>query len=454
MSLTPPSPSQILIVDSQKAPAKRLALQLEAHGFTCLHATSLRDARAALASGNGIELVLLDTRLENEDGMDLLRNRPRNCPPIVVVTDDNTGKCTIEVMRWGAYDHLSKAASEDSLMEVVKRATLRGEELSPWSMVKQEMTVEPIFGKTEEMHNLQKQVGLAASSDATVLITGETGTGKDLVAQALHNFSSRSSGPLVPVNCATMPPELLESELFGHAKGAFTGAISARTGRFQEADGGTLFLDEIGDMPPVMQVKLLRAIQQKEIRPLGADHAVRVDVRIIGATHRKLVDLVHSGQFRQDLFFRLNVINLRVPALREHRKDIPLLADYFLQKHAGGGTPKRLTVSAMSKLVEYDWPGNIRELENMMQTISVMLRSPQITADDLPFSQEAGSADNSFAIPSDWAELPYRDAMAKLERGLLEEALKKSAGNRSAAARKLGLYRQHFYAKLRSFGLL
>jgi len=297
---------------------------------------------------------------------------------------------------------------------------------------------------------VQKMIGVAAASDASIFVLGETGTGKELVARAIHQHSQRARRPFVPVNCAAIPTELLESELFGHVRGAFTGAIAARAGRFREADGGTLFLDEIGDMSLSMQAKLLRVLQDGMITPVGSSSVEQVNVRIIAATHRDLVAMVREEKFREDLFYRLNVLAIALPPLRERGADILVLAENFLHR-AAPDSPKRLSSAAAKALLEHPWPGNVRELENLMRKLSLTVHTPVIDRGDLQFDVDLIGGTNE--SDRDLFDLEFFPAIAKLEKTLLQRALAQSAGNRTEAARRLGINRQLLYAKLKEHGL-
>ena len=309
-----------------------------------------------------------------------------------------------------------------------------------------------LIGSSPAMREVHKLVGLASPSDATVLVQGETGTGKEEVARALHRHSPRSSRPFVAVNCAAIPAELLESELFGHVKGAFTGAVNQRVGRFNEANKGTLFLDEIGDMTLPMQAKILRVLQDRIVTPVGATAPVLVDVRIVAATHRDLIGMVRDGKFREDLFYRLNVVCITLPPLRERGADILVLAEHFLRQLAPAGQgPKCLSPAASQALLAHSWTGNVRELRNAMQNATVTVRGTAIDRADLPLSAvvPAGSPETFDSLLA----LPWNDAIAHLEKLLLARALRAAGGNRTEAARRLDIHRQLLYAKLKEHGL-
>jgi len=298
------------------------------------------------------------------------------------------------------------------------------------------------------MREVQKKIGFATSGEVTVLIEGETGTGKELVARAIHRHSERSKRPFAAVNCAAIPRELLESELFGHVKGAFTGAFQPRPGKFREADGGTLFLDEIGDMPLEMQAKMLRVLQDKVVMPVGGQSSHQVDIRVVAATHQDLAKKIDNGGFRQDLYFRLNALSIRLPALRERGSDILLLAEHFLRQSTS--LPKSLSAAAAKVLLEHSWPGNVRELENVIRSSSLTVRGAVIDANDL----QMAVAENHRETPIDnLLELDFHSAVSGFEKLILEKALKKTNGNRAEAARLLNIHRQLLYAKLKEHGI-
>ncbi len=301
-----------------------------------------------------------------------------------------------------------------------------------------------LIGSSEAMRTVQKRIGMLADSDATVLITGETGTGKELVARAIHGHGHRSPRPFIAVNCAAIPAELMETELFGHVRGAFTGALSDRTGAFSQAERGTLFLDEIGDMDIAMQAKILRALQERIVTPVGGK-PIPVDVRVIAATHRDLRQRVRDGTFRQDLFYRLDVVPIHLPALCERIADILPLAEYFLGQTGGG---KRLSAGAATRLIGHAWPGNVRELKNAMERAAVLVRGEVIDAAELGFVEETPAAG---AI--DWPDEDLPSALARLEEMLIRRALERSAGNRAEAARILNIHRQLLYSKMKRYGL-
>ena len=381
--------ANVLIVDDDAALREGLAETVADLGHAPRVAASGREALAVVAADK-IDCVLLDLRMPGGmDGIEVLRRirEGDDAPPVIVLTAFATAENTIEAMRLGAFDHLTKPIGRLELDALLKRLPQRG--IPPAADGAGESGT--LIGSSEAMRRVQKTIGLAADSDATVLILGETGTGKELVARALHEHGSRKTKPFVAVNCAAIPADLLESELFGHVKGSFTGATADRVGAFREAEDGTLFLDEIGDMPAAMQGKILRAIEERVVTPVGGKPC-QFDARLIAATHRDLPNLVASGAFREDLYYRLNVVPIVLPPLRERREDILPLAEHFLRCEARHGAPKRLSASASALLLEHSWPGNVRELRNMIARACVLVRGETIEVTDLDIARPAGKS--------------------------------------------------------------
>jgi DNA-binding NtrC family response regulator len=345
-------------------------------------------------------------------------------------------------MRLGAFDHLTKPIGRTDLARVLSHMIASRTEQRPQPGVAAQ---DELIGSSEAIRSVQKQIGMLADSDASVLITCETGTGKELVARAIHNHGYRECHPFIAVNCAAIPAELLESELFGHARGAFTGALADQVGAFRQAESGTLFLDEIGDMSSAMQAKILRALQERVVTPVGGK-PVRADVRVIAATHSDLRERVRNGTFREDLFYRLNVVPIHMPPLRERIADILPMAEYFLAK---GGGKKQLAPAAGAELIRYGWPGNVRELKNAMERVLILVRGEMIAAEDLGFLEDPQARPETASWPDE--DLPT--ALARLEEMLIRRALQRTAGNRAEAARMLNIHRQLLYTKMRRYGL-
>ncbi|WP_046987238.1 sigma-54 dependent transcriptional regulator [Delftia tsuruhatensis] len=442
--------ARILIVDDDTAFRESLAEMLGDLGHGVSQAPTVAAGLQILQAGS-VDAAIVDLRMPGEDGLAFLRKaRGLSRAPCIMLTAYASGGNTIEAMRLGAFDHLTKPIARTALVEALDRA-LQG--AGPAQDCGDGQAGQPqmhddgeLVSGSEAMRQVFKRIGLAADSDATVLVLGETGTGKELVARALHRNSARAERPFVAVNCAAIPADLMESELFGHVKGAFTGAVSDRAGRFREAQGGTLFLDEVGDMPLPTQAKILRALQEREITPVGASRALPVNVRIIAATHRDLPDAVRQGRFREDLWYRLQVVPVHLPPLRERLGDVLLLAEHFLRQ-GGGASPKRLGSDAARLLLAHDWPGNVRELRNAMERAALLCPGPVIGPEHIGLQPAAA---NGPAI--DWNG-PLAPAVAQLEREMVTRALAATMGNRAEAARRLGLSRQQLYRKLAEFGL-
>ncbi|MDE2575032.1 MAG: sigma-54-dependent Fis family transcriptional regulator [Rhodospirillales bacterium] len=430
--------ARILIVDDDAEMRAALAETVTGLGHVALLAEGGAAALARLERER-VDGVLLDLRMPGMDGMAVL-TRIRGFtepPPVAILTAVPSAANTIEAMRLGAFDHLAKPVGRTELAALLARMVPPREAAPPPGGAGES----EFIGNSQPMRLVQKAIGMLADSDATVLITGETGTGKEVVARALHRHGKRAGKPFVAVNCAAIPAELLESELFGHVRGAFTGAVADRVGSFREAQGGTLFLDEIGDMAPELQAKILRVLQERVVTPVGGK-PVSVDVRILAATHQDLEALVRAGRFREDLYWRLGVVPVALPPLRERLADIVPLAEHFL-----AGTGKILSAEAAARLLAHPWPGNVRELRNAMQRVAALARASVITALDLAFLHAAEPP------PADWLEGDLPSAVARLETALIRRALSAAAGNRAAAARRLGIGRQLLYEKLRRYGL-
>ncbi len=430
----------ILVVDDDAAMRDALAEAIVDLGHSARLAGSGAAALTILSEG-GVDAALIDLRMSGMDGLELLARirEMQSPPPTAVLTAHATADNTIEAMRLGAFDHLTKPIGRDTVSRVLAAMLAAGTQKRPVSTARADTG---LIGSSEAMRAVQKAIGRLADSETTVLITGETGTGKELVARALHDHGRRAEQAFVAVNCAAIPTELMETELFGHVKGAFSGAVRDRLGAFREAQGGTLFLDEIGDMEPAMQAKILRALQERVVTPVGGA-STTVDARIIAATHRDLRQRVADGSFREDLFYRLNVVPIHLPALRERLADIVPLAEYFLGRGHGG---KRLTAAAAAALIRYAWPGNVRELKNTMDRLDVTVHGGLIDAEDVR-ETEPSVADDSHGI--DWPDEDLPTATLRLEELLIRRALTRCHGNRAEAARMLNIHRQMLYTKMK-----
>lgn len=451
----------VLVVDDDETVAELVARWLQRAGFdTEVH----HDAESMLdgLSRSLPDAVCLDLGLPGMSGQDalrLLRNRHRTVPTIIL-TADRDPRTVVEAMQGGAYDYLTKPLDRGKVVTTVRNAVRQHRLEARLRQLERDVEAEHfagIIGRTPIMRGLFRQLDRVAASDITVLIQGESGSGKELVAQAIHNQSARSSGPLVAVNCAAIAPTLQDSELFGHEKGAFTGADRARPGRFEQANGGTLFLDEIAELSPALQAKLLRTLQERRFERVGGRVSIRSDFRLIAATHRNLEQMVASGDFRQDLFFRVAVLELHVPPLRSRRGDVPLLTRALLMEIAeemGVPCPK-IDTDAQANLDRYHWPGNVRELRNTLQRAVVVCEGETIRTDDLP----PRLLRSLRAVPSppegEQGRLPDlgNTSLAEIERAAIEAALAATGGNLSEVTRRLGIGRATLYRRLKKYGL-
>ncbi len=467
--------SRILIADDESSIRFVLREFLEVD-HEIVEAEDGERARELLLSDK-FDMAFLDIRMPGASGLDLLdevQARGNSGPLIVIITAQNTFDNAIEAMKRGAFDYLTKPFDLKEVEALVEKArqlrSLRGEVAELRRKVGDAFRGgEVLVGESPAMLETFKTIGRVAMSDAAVLVLGESGTGKELVARAIHYHSRRREGNFVAVNMSALPSELIEAELFGHEKGAFTGAVESRTGRFREAEGGTLLLDEIGDLPPALQAKLLRVLQEKEVTPLGSKRSVPIDVRILAATHQDLEKLVEQKRFREDLYFRLNVVPIRIAPLRERRKDVPVLAQHFIERFSDElGVPQRWpTEAAINQLQDHSWPGNVRELENVIKRALVLSSGDVLTPEDIAHATEV-----SRATSTDWTKLarrefaealdelgdteetgPYWSFVERLERSVISEAFERSGGNQIQAARLLGINRNTLRKKIGELGI-
>ena len=441
---------RILVVDDDEGLLHLLRMRLSALGFSVTPCTGGRDALTA-ARQETFDIAITDLRLRAEDGLALAEELMQIQPglPVIILTAHGSIPNAVEAMQRGAFGYLTKPFDDKELKATLDKALIQlrmtREIQRLKSLVKELYGLENVIARSPAMQRLFQQVAQIADSDATVLLTGETGTGKEVLARVLHANSRRSKGPFVALNCAAISETLFESELFGHIRGAFTNALTAKRGLFQSANGGTLFLDEIAEMSLPMQVKLLRAVQEREVREVGADYATKVDVRIITATNKDLAESVKAGTFRHDLYYRVSVVPLAIPPLRERKDDIPLLAQHFLKQSAKRSNKdvRGFTPAAMHRLMVYPWPGNVRELENAVEKAVVMSRQDMVLPELLPTA----------GVASDIGLKPLTEAKEEFERSYLRNVLQMTGGNISRAAQFAGRYRADFYKMLKKYGL-
>jgi len=453
---------RILIVEDDEGAGQQLKRLLELdQGLEVALAANGQQALQCLREDN-YSIVITDLRMPGLDGLDLIREIQRlhlNATAIVMTAFGGVDEA-IQAIRLGAYDFLTKPIDVTNLRLLLARALrereLKDEVLALRRELKTRFSFHNIISKSPRMHAIFELINNIGDTNTTVLIEGETGTGKEQLARAIHSASSNRSSPLVAINCTAVPESLLESELFGHEKGAFTSAVSQRKGRFEMANGGTLFLDEIADIPAPMQAKLLRVLQERRFERIGGTQSIDVDVRILAATNRSLKRMVKQGTFREDLYYRLNVVRIELPPLRERPEDIPLLAEHFAEKYARvGEAPKKFSTGAMQRLLQYSWPGNVRELENLVERMSVTSRRNVIEEDDLP--GELNSAHPSFGSVHIDLSRPLRSLLqevtAYVEKQYILKALRKTRGHVGRAAKMCGYCRRSITAKIAEYQL-
>ena len=488
-----PQARAILVVDDDRDMLSLLDDLLSGEGYKVVKAKTGAEALAAIAKSRP-DLVMIDVLLPDEDGLTLLAQIKRAHPEleVIVMTAFGGSSSAIKAMRVGAYDYVTKPFETDDLLATLARVFEKADMAQEVNALrlelgKQSAQRERIVGSSRPMLEIYKLIGKVAGSDASILVSGESGTGKELVAEAIHRASPRNPHPLIKVSCAALPETLLETELFGHEKGSFTGAMTMRKGRFEIADKGTIFLDEIGEMTLGTQTKLLRILQEHEFERIGSNTPIKVDIRVIAATNRDLAEEVDRNRFREDLYYRLNVIHIHMPPLRDRKEDIPALVEHFLSKYrwSQDAIPTTITEEALERLVAYDWPGNVRELENAVERAVVLSRGQPITVEQLPFdsvkaprgngrkaardaeiAEEAGELEpvaaggkaseadgNGLGVENGEPGGPFKKRVSALERRLILEALERAGGNRTRAAEDLGIYRRLLYAKMREYWL-
>jgi DNA-binding NtrC family response regulator len=452
--------AEILVVDDERSTLDALGTILRREGHVVATATSAQEALARLDEGEALDLILSDVRMPKMDGLALLRHVKRHQAEIVVIMMSGHQDVTaaVEAMKAGAFDYLVKPFGREEVVRTIQKAmahrSLLVENLTLKRQVRDQGARAQVIGSSPAWRKVVEMVEQIAPSRATVLITGESGTGKELIAGLIHQLSTRAERPFITLNAAALPATLLEAELFGHEKGAFTGAQQRKLGRFELADGGTLFLDEIGDMPPEVQVKILRVLQDGAFERLGGTRTLQVDVRVVAATNKDLLQEVEGGRFRLDLYYRLNVISLRLPALRERREDIPLLAAHFLRKYAlqNNKQVSGIQQQALQSLQLGDWPGNVRELENVIERAVVLAKDPIIGAGEFLAHPQEPEKELTPA-PNDHFALPRNATLAEIEREAIAQALQHSGGNRQATARSLQIGLATLYRKLKEYQL-
>jgi two-component system nitrogen regulation response regulator NtrX len=441
--------AKILIVDDEQSIRSTLGKILEDEGHRTALCDSGEEALAQFARDE-FDLIILDLWLPGVDGMSVLeRLRSAGAPPVIVISGHGNIDTAVRATRLGAFDFLEKPLSLERVILTVNHALSDRKLRDQVHDLRREVFEELLVGESDAMGALEQHIRSAAPSNSRVLITGENGSGKEIVARTLHRLSHRAEQPFVDVNCAAIPEELIESELFGHRKGAFTGAIDERKGKFELADGGTLFLDEVGDMSVRTQAKVLRVLQEQTFQKVGGQQPITVDVRVIAATNKDLEAEIARSTFRDDLYYRLNVIPIAVPPLRARGNDIVILAEHFLRRFAAEtGTPrKRLSSGAASKLKAYHWPGNVRELRNVIERLAILLRSDTIEAEDVQLGTRA-------AAPTEIAtDLTLKEARDAFEKQYILSRLREFAGNVSRTADALGVERSNLYRKLHAYGI-
>src|SRR5256714_2434290 len=458
---------RLLIIDDEEAARYGMLRALKGFGYEIDEAGSVEEARALMKEQQP-DLLLLDVNLPGASGLEFLselKEANGDAPLVILITAHGSERMAVEAIKSGAHDYLSKPFELDDLRLAVKNAfetvQLRRENRSLRRRIEIEgATRGALIGASEAMQRVRAMIEKVAETDATVLVRGESGTGKELVAREIHERSlSRRSGAFVAVNCAALPSELIESELFGHEKGAFTGAAARRRGKFEQADGGTLFLDEIGDMSANTQAKLLRALEERRIERLGGSESISVDVRIVSATHRPLEDEIENGNFRADLFYRLRVVTIDIAPLRDRREDIPVLAATFARQAADRhGLPERVIGrDGLRRLVEYSWPGNVRELKNVIERAAIMSEGDELNEIEINGQSKAASSSTSDVSANGNLLVPYtsdfRDDRREFERRYIARCLEEAGGNVTRAATVLGMHRQSLQHKLRELGL-
>ncbi len=443
----------LLIIDDEEPQLQSLKSFLAKRGYT-VYTASNGEEGYKIAGSNLIDIVLTDFNMPGWNGLQVLQKIKELNPEIdiVVMTAFGTIESAVNLMKKGAFDYLTKPIDLDELENILgkikERKLLIGENKLLREQLQEKFRFEQIVSQSNLMETVLNTAGRVANSKATVLVRGESGTGKELIAKAIHFASPRKDKPFITVNVASLSENLLESELFGHEKGSFTGAVNQRIGRFEEANGGTIFIDEVGDIPLSVQIKLLRVIQFGDVPKIGSSNLIHTDVRIIAATHRNLEEMIRNGEFREDLFYRLNVVEIVLPSLRQRKEDVPVLADHFINKYAKENQKeiKGISREALDQLMKYNFPGNVRELENIIERDVVMTRNEFIATEDLPTLTQIKEIDKKMD-PYNFDD-GYEEKIKSFERTMIQEALNRTNGNKSAAARILGISERHLRSRL------
>jgi DNA-binding NtrC family response regulator len=452
--------AKILIAEDDINTLQGLVTIVSREGYSVLSAPDGQEAYAMMAEHGDVDLVLTDLKMPGLSGLELSHKVKKDFPEaqIVLMTAFGTVDTAVQAMKEGVYDYLTKPVDIEELLLVIEKAlrerALLLENLELRGLVSERFAFENIVGSSGVMRDIFRKIRKVARSNATVLIEGESGTGKELIARAVHYNSPRERGPMVEVNCASIPPTLIESELFGHEKGSFTGAYKTQKGKFETADGGTLFLDEISLLTPDLQGKLLRVLQERSFERVGGNRKVEVDVRVVAATNQDLKQLVDKGVFREDLYYRLNVVPVHIPPLRERTDDIPSLVDHFMKQFGedNPGAPTRVSQGALDALVDFEWPGNVRELENCLESAMVMADGDVITEDHLNFLSRSGW-EGETSEEAEGEPLSLKQQLQRAEKRILKHALDQVDGNRTRAAEILGVSTRAIRYKIKQYEL-
>lgn len=445
----------ILVADDEPSMRLNIAELLHDEGYRILEAANGVEA-IRLTNSHTPDVILMDVKMPEMNGITTLKNLKKHHPdiPVIIFTAFGSNEKPIEAMKAGAFDYMEKPFDIDELLSIIRKALKQREaSLNRNSAVRQDpgnsVSEEHIVGNSRKMKDILKIIGKVAVKNTTVLIEGESGTGKEVIADAIHRHSLRASAPFIKVNCGALPDSLLESELFGHEEGAFTGAVKKRKGRFELADGGTIFLDEINALTPPMQIKLLRVLQQFTFERVGGEKTIKTDARVIAATNKDLKAKIRDNSFREDLYYRLNVIHLNVPALRERKEDIEPLAKFFLKKYAPG-RDILIAGKALDFLTSYHWPGNVRELENIIQRATVLMQGNVLTQSDLSITLNKELSDVYYSTENR-GKIDFHEVVQSVEKELITRALDKSGWNKAEAARRLSINRRLLYSKIKQY---